>query len=106
LSFFAGPEFNFGGRVHTNGNLFLAADPGPLIMSDRVTAVGEVIRAELSNNLSTSSSHSGDVRILKSSGSYRDLDRDEGSLVGGLGTAENEPTWTNLSTGTYNSNIL
>ena len=25
LSFFAGPNFNFGGRVHTNGNLFLAA---------------------------------------------------------------------------------
>jgi hypothetical protein len=22
LSFFAGPNFNFGGRVHTNGNLF------------------------------------------------------------------------------------
>ena len=25
LSFFAGPEFSFGGRVHTNGNLFLAS---------------------------------------------------------------------------------
>ena len=25
LSFFAGPNFDFGGRVHTNGNLFLAA---------------------------------------------------------------------------------
>src|SRR6185436_4003696 len=25
LSFFAGPNFNFGGRVHTNGNLFLAS---------------------------------------------------------------------------------
>ena len=23
LSFFAGPNFDFGGRVHTNGNLFL-----------------------------------------------------------------------------------
>ena len=23
LSFFAGPPFNFGGRVHTNGNLWL-----------------------------------------------------------------------------------
>lgn len=106
LSFFAGPEFNFGGRVHTNGNLFLAADPGPLIMSDRVTAVGEVIRSELSNNLSTSGSHSGDVQILRSSGSYRVLARNEGSLTGGLGSSLNEPTWTNLSTGTYNSNII
>ena len=24
LSFFAGPQFNFGGKVHTNGNLYLA----------------------------------------------------------------------------------
>ena len=23
LSFFAGPDFNFGGRIHTNGDLFL-----------------------------------------------------------------------------------
>ena len=23
--YFAGPNFNFGGRVHTNGNLFLAS---------------------------------------------------------------------------------
>jgi hypothetical protein len=105
LSFFAGPAFNFGGRVHTNGNLFLAADPGPLTLSDRVTAVGEVIRAEMSNELSTSSSHSGTVRVLTSSNSFRDLDRDEGSLVGGLGSNENEPTWTDLSTGTYNFNI-
>ena len=29
LSFFAGPNFNFGGRVHTNGNLFLAQGTAP-----------------------------------------------------------------------------
>src|SRR5471030_2177994 len=28
LSFFAGPNFNFSGRVHTNGNLFLAQGNG------------------------------------------------------------------------------
>ncbi|MGA8224198.1 MAG: PilX N-terminal domain-containing pilus assembly protein, partial [Candidatus Acidiferrales bacterium] len=28
LSFFAGPNFNFGGRVHTNGNLYLAEGNG------------------------------------------------------------------------------
>ena len=43
LSFFAGPNFNFGGRVHTNSNLFLAeGDGNTLTMADRVTAVGEV----------------------------------------------------------------
>ena len=105
LSFFAGPAFNFGGRVHTNGNLFLAADPGPLTLSDRVTVVGEVVRAELSNQLSTSSSHSGETRVITSPGATRALTRSEGSVTGGVGTSLNEPTWTNRSTGTYNSNI-
>jgi len=105
LSFFAGPAFNFGGRVHTNGNLFLAADPGPLTLSDRVTAVGEVVRAELSNTLPTTPTHSGNVRVITTPNNYRNLARAEGSVVGGLGTALNDPTWTNLSTGTYNFNI-
>jgi hypothetical protein len=49
LSFFAGPPFNFGGRVHTNGNLWLAANLGPLWLSDKVTVVGQVIRTNLEN---------------------------------------------------------
>ena len=36
LSFFAGPNFNFGGRVHTNGTLFLAqGDGGTLTLTAR-----------------------------------------------------------------------
>lgn len=105
LSFFAGPAFNFGGRVHTNGNLYLAADPGPLTLSDRVTAVGEIVRAELSNTLPTTASHNGTVRVLTAPNSFRNLARTEGSVTGGLGSANNEPTWTNLSTGAYNYNI-
>ena len=35
LSFFAGPPFDFGGRVHTNGNLWLAANAGPLYLAIR-----------------------------------------------------------------------
>src|SRR5579883_2666913 len=38
LSFFPGPSLEFGGRTHTNGNLFLAANSGPVYMDDRVTA--------------------------------------------------------------------
>ena len=57
LSFFAGPNFNFGGRVHTNQNLFLAqGTSGPLdqlLLSDRVTAVGEIVRSHLSNGMPT-----------------------------------------------------
>ena len=41
LAFHAGAEaFSFGGRVHTNGNLFLAAaNGGSLTIADRITAV-------------------------------------------------------------------
>src|SRR5467141_5283966 len=55
LSFFAGPNFDFGGRVHTNGNLFLDSG-GPanatptqtnviqLWMGSPVTAGGSILR--------------------------------------------------------------
>jgi len=105
LSFFAGPTFAFGGRVHTNGDLFLASG-STLTLSDRVTAVGEVIRTNLSNGWPTSSGYAGQVRVIRAPGSYRNLARNEGSLVGTLGSAPNEPTWTNLSTGVYNHNIM
>ena len=104
LSFFAGPDFSFGGRVHSNGNLFLA-DDATLTLSDKVTAVGEVIRTNLSNGWPTSNNYTGTVRAITAPGSYRALAPNEGSLVGTLGSARNEPTWTNLSIGTYNGNI-
>ena len=71
LSFFAGPDFNFGGRVHTNQNLYLAQGSGTtLLMSDRVTAVGDVVRSHMSNGEDTQVStngnvYTGTVRIAK-----------------------------------------
>jgi hypothetical protein len=106
LSFFAGPDFNFGGRVHTNQNLFVAeGDGNDLTLSDRVTAVGEVIRTHLSNGWPTTSSYNGNVRVLRAPNTYRNLARNEGSLVGTLGSGQNEPKWTSLSVGTYSSYI-
>lgn len=106
LSFFAGPDFNFGGRVHTNEDLFLAeGDGNDLTMADRVTAVGEVIRTHLSNGWATNQNYNGNVRILRAPNNFRNLARSEGSLQGTIGAAVNEPTWTNLSIGTYASNI-
>jgi hypothetical protein len=49
LAFFNGPEFNFGGRVHTNGNLWLSPNAGPTLINDKVTVVGQVIRTNLEN---------------------------------------------------------
>ncbi len=106
LSFFAGPNFDFGGRVHTNGNLFLAEGSGStLTMRERVTAVGEVIRTNLNNGWDTSANYTGTTRIVTTPGAFRSLARNEGSLVGTLGSNQNEPTWTNLSTSAYNFNI-
>ncbi len=103
LSFFPGPDFNFGGRTHTNGNVFFAAG-GTLTLSDRVTAVKDVIRTNLSNGFpTTTGSYSGTVDITTSPGtaSYRALAYSEGSLVGTIGSSVN-PYWTNISLGATN----
>lgn len=112
LNFFAGPNFNFGGRVHTNANLYLAQGNGTtLTLSDRVTSVGEIIRTNLSNGWDTNTNYTGTVLARRvSTGncplSCRALARNEGSLEGTVGSAQNEPEWFNLSTTTYNSNIM
>jgi hypothetical protein len=76
LDFFAGPNFNFGGRAHTNGNLWLAEGNGnTLTMSNKVTAVGEVITSNLENGWPTSSNYTGVVNITTNPGSssYADI---------------------------------
>ncbi len=65
LSFHAGPPFNFGGRVHTNSNLYLAQSTGNILtLGDKVTAVGEVVRSHLASGRDISASgHTGTVLI-------------------------------------------
>src|SRR4029077_9598758 len=61
LSFSAAGDFDFGGRVHTNGNLFLAQGGAPastLTLRDKVTAVKEIVRQRLSNTNSIDNSAS------------------------------------------------
>ncbi len=143
LSFFPGADFDFGGRVHTNQNLYLATS-ATLTMRDIATAVGEVVRTHLPNGVAISTSgHTGLVNLATTSGSnpvFRNLScygqggtcsstpsgvtRQEGSVtvasvppstlqtVNGkptmvlvAGNTANEPTWTNVSTGTFNNRI-
>jgi len=117
LSFHAGNDFNFGGRIHTNGDLFLTSSNGvTLTLSDKVTAVGEIVRKYLDNGISATSSWGGNVSMAKGTGVFRDLLNTEGSVIDGLPASPpctttttpaclNEPTWTNLSVGTYNGYI-
>ena len=68
LAFFAGPNFNFGGRVHTNGNLWLAEGTGStLTLAQKVTAAGEIISSNLENGWLTSSNYTGVVDITTGS---------------------------------------
>jgi hypothetical protein len=106
LSFFPGPNFNFGGRTHTNGNLFLAAGAG-LTLADRVTAFKDVIRTNLSNGFpTTTGAYSGAINIYNGS-STRPLAYSEGSLLGTVGTSVN-PIWSNISlaSSNYAGNLL
>lgn len=106
LAFFAGPNFSFGGRVHTNGNLFLSqGGSATLTLSDKVTAVKEIVRQRMQNGVSidTSPNHAGTVNMARSPGVYRALVRTEGSVTDGLGSANNEPTWHTTSLSYYNS---
>ena len=119
LSYFAGPPFAFQGRVHTNGNLFLAANSGPLILDAKTTAVGEIIRDRLANNYSSGGAYQGDVYVP-----FADRGCDPpnptansnclkftipvASWSGGIppaGTQTYKPTWTRTSTVDFNSMI-
>src|SRR5438874_1790064 len=68
LSYFPGPRFDFQGRVHSNGNLFLATGGGPLDVDAKVTAVKEIIRDRLANGWPTSSNYNGSVYIPNTNG--------------------------------------
>jgi hypothetical protein len=119
LSFHAGETFNFGGRVHTNANLYLAAaDGSTLTFSDRLTAFGHVVRTHLPNDLPTTTGYSGTVLIptfIQTPNIVRAIARTEGSLTGASGLPSAVPTtpfWTTRNTGwktvsptTYNSII-
>ncbi len=64
---FAGPNFSFGGRVHANGNLFLASG-GTLEFSDKIQAAGQIILDQLENNWPTNNGYQGNVLVPNSAG--------------------------------------
>ena len=110
LGFHAGPNFDFGGRVHTNQTLYLANGTGAtLTFRDKITAFVSVVRSTLSNGRSvTLTNHMGNVSIPKVIGGlasdYRLLKYtgpDEGSGT----TAAPYAGWKNLSEVTYHTNI-
>ncbi len=115
LDFFAEPPFNFGGRVHTNGNLWLAEfSPSTLTISSKVTAAGELITANLENGVATSSGINGPLQITTNPGSssYANLLGQSPSQsvtgtsnsVGSIGPYNS--AFAAVASGVYNGNIV
>ena len=115
LGFFPGPNFNFGGRVHTNGNLFLnsggPANSGPtdtgknqLWLASPVTAVKDILRDCLSNRNPESANgrHPGSVEITKGGGAFQALGFGQGSQTGCF--AGPNPSWSSVSA-SFNGNL-
>jgi len=99
-----GPNFNFGGRVHANGNLFMMSGSN-LYFRSRVTAVGEIVR-----DTSRMGARAGDgvwswgtqgagtwtggqVWVANSSGVFKEVVR--GSVVQAAGTQASDPDMPN-----------
>ncbi len=108
LAFNAADNFDFGGRVHTNRNLYLAEGSGStLYLRDKVTAVGEVVRKFLSNGVAIGSAgQTGTVNMTRgnSSGPFRALGTSEGSVTDGPTSSLNN-SWPTISLSTYVGNI-
>jgi len=66
-SYFPGPNFSFGGRVHTNGNLFLGTG-NQLVFNDKIAAYSQVIMDQLENGHATSSGYTGTVYVSTAAG--------------------------------------
>lgn len=118
LSFFAGPDFNFGGRVHANGNIYLAEQSGILTLGEKVSTAGDVIRTELENGCSTDGgsgaagatqsgcqTYEGTVDVDTAPNTFRALGMTEGSVTAGPGSAPNA-NWQTISLTDYNGNIV
>jgi hypothetical protein len=81
MEFHPGPRFDFGGRVHSNGNIFMMAASG-LYFRSRVTAVGEVVHDVARNGRPYT--HWGDnVYVADSSGVFQRVT--QGSVAAGGG---------------------
>lgn len=79
LEFHPGPRFDFGGRVHSNGSLFLMAQDG-LYFSSKVTAVGEIF-TDVARNGFGYSKWGEKVFIKDASGTDVQLKSTMGSVV-------------------------
>ncbi len=79
LEFHPGPRFDFGGRVHSNGSMFLMASTG-LYFSSKVSARNEIV-TDIARNGAPSTDWGQNVYIKNADQVYKQLLRTEGSAL-------------------------
>ncbi|HEY1802348.1 MAG TPA: hypothetical protein VGG46_15585 [Terriglobales bacterium] len=116
--FFRNPNYDFNGRFHTNGDLYLgAANTATVTFHDKVEAYGDVIRTVLPNGTDatpTAANDSGTVQIPTASNGCdgakpacvalsNTATGRWGSILGGPGSAYNNgnPSWQTISESKY-----
>lgn len=106
-----GPPFAFGGRVHTNGDIYLMAGNTSTNFRDRVTAHGEVV-VDVARNGDPYTNWGQRVRVNDGTGTYRIVS--QGSVTGGPDIARTNPDlpdgsvntgWASFST-QFNGNLI
>lgn len=112
MEFHPGPIFDFGGRVHSNANIFMMSGNN-LYFRSRVTAVGQIVRDTARNGLPSSPTWPGSVWVADASGTFQQVVK--GSVIGGpdiTHTDSNMPdgslnsTWASTDSKPFNGNLL
>jgi Tfp pilus assembly protein PilX len=129
LFFGRSPDLGFAGRVHTNGDLYLGvADNYNLVFGDKIGAFGNVIRQQMDNGVTSAGNNNGGTVMIptQASGcatqmtnvpaaapsatcidiSTTALAANNGSVVGGHGSAQNTTSWKTVSLGTYQGYLI
>ena len=95
-SYFPGPNFGFGGRVHTNGNLFLAAG-SDLVFNDKIAAYQQIVMDRLENGYITAGGYGGTVYVPKATSGCALVFPPPGSncvALPGAGTVPGDASWS------------
>jgi len=116
MDFHPGPLFNFGGRVHSNGNIYLAANTG-LYFRDKVTAAKSIVTDIVHNGTALSTVGATIGHVYVSNGSTN-VSVTQGSVTGGPsmgsapGSQPGEPMGTSNATSwasfapSFNGNLV
>ena len=90
LELFNGPQFAFGGRVHSNRHFFLHPSANGAYFDSRVTAAGHIV-TQTKRNGDTVNITSAVIQIKDGSGVFQTLAPNEGSVLNGPPNAFTDP---------------